>query len=84
MAINRPGQLPSNMPVTGARVTNQAPGYGPDGSGRSVEGVKVSFVLPSGTPGEVFVPRSMYTVENVKAAVGAHAGVLAAVEGLTT
>lgn len=73
-----------NAPQTGARVTTQVETTEIDPSGRAVRGVRVSFVLPNGSGGSVFLSDADYTIPNVRAAVAARAGVMAEAGNITT
>jgi hypothetical protein len=72
-----------NAPITGWKVEAQHETVDTDASGRPVPGVKVSFVTGLGVHGSVFVPKSQYSPDNVKAAIAAAAGQIDAVHKLT-
>ena len=74
MSQRAPGApLTPNAPQSAWRVTGQqeVPGPGPDG--RLVDGWKVSFVTALGVNGSLFLPKALYNVANVRAAVAAAA-----------
>ena len=66
----------------GWTIIGQAETFQTDDAGAFVPGVTVTFQLPGGQAGSVFVPNSKYTVEGVKAAVTARASAMAAVSQL--
>lgn len=73
-----PGSTASGWTVTGQVDTTDF-----DMTGRAVRGWRVSFVTNAGVSGSVFVPKSIYTVENVRAAIAADVQTLNAVQGLS-
>ncbi|HUZ84158.1 MAG TPA: hypothetical protein VMU66_05650 [Gaiellales bacterium] len=64
-------------------ITAQREDYRPGPTGAFVAGVVVTFRLPSGTTGSVFIPDSQYSAEIVRAAIAARAAVMEAVNTLT-
>jgi hypothetical protein len=66
----------------GWTIIGQAETFQTDDAGAFVPGVTVTFQLPGGQTGSVFVPNAKYTVEGVKAAVAARAAAMAAVSQL--
>lgn len=83
MASNPPGQLAPNAPITGWHVEYQQEtvDLGPDG--RAVQGVKVGFVTGKGVHGSVFIAKTRYNPDNVKAAIAAAAVQIDTVHTLT-
>jgi hypothetical protein len=81
-ARNPPPPVPPNAPQSGWSITSQAPQQGDDGSGKLVDGYRVNFKVGN-TNAWVFISRAMYSPENVRAAVAAHAAQLAQVSQLT-
>lgn len=81
MARDVPPNSP-NAPQTAWQVTGQQRTTGLDSAGRPVAGYEVQFQTAKGVNGHVFVPDSMYTPGNVRAAVAAKAGVMDEVAGL--
>jgi len=58
-----------NAPVSGWSVESQQETVAQDEHGRAVEGVRIAFITGKGQRGSVFVPRTRYNVENVRAAL---------------
>lgn len=83
MAFDRTGRLIPDAPTEGWRVTGQSETLQPDPAGRVVNGVQVTFMTAKGVQGSVFVPRNLYTVTNVQAAVAAAAHEMDQVQGLS-
>lgn len=77
-----PDKQPNSM-GTGWTVTDQqeTTDLGPDG--RATIGVRVNFKTTKGITGSVFVPRAMYSVANVQAAISDYVAQLHAVAGLS-
>lgn len=84
MAQNPPPMRPPVLPdVTWRDVVQQETvDRGPDG--KLTSGYKVMFTTAGGVQGWVFVPRSMYSVNSVRAAIAVHARELDAVQNLST
>jgi hypothetical protein len=66
----------------GWTIIGQAETMQTDDAGAFVPGVTITFQLQGGQTGSVFVPNARYNVENVRAAVNARAGAMAAVAKL--
>lgn len=83
MASNPPGQMRPNAPATGWEVEYQQEtvDLGPDG--RAIQGVKVGFVTGLGVHASVFVPKTTYSPDAVKAAIAAAAYQIDTVHKLT-
>ena len=83
MAFNERGQIVPDAPITGWQVVSQQETFERDATGQVVPGVRVTFQVGPELTGSVFVPRSRYNVVNVRAAVAAAAGEMAAVHKLS-
>ena len=83
MAINPRGGLRPNAPQSGWSDVTQTPGLGLDGYGRAVQGYTVRFRSGKGVPGELFIPLSRYTPDNVRAEIAAHAAQLDAIQEMS-
>jgi hypothetical protein len=70
----------STVPAWEVTQQTEATDIGPTGA--YVSGVRVTFRTASGAVGSVFVPHTDYTVERVRAAIAARAGVIEGVAGL--
>lgn len=70
-------------PAPAWNVTAQVPATMPGPNGKFQKGVNISFVTTKGFAGEVFVPDTMYEVEQVRQIIAAQAAKLDAVGGLT-
>lgn len=69
MSSNPPYSRPASAPDVKWRFVSQSEVYGPDETGRSVDGIKVAFTLENGQAGTVFLPRSRFSKINVDAAI---------------
>lgn len=74
---------PAAGPTGSFMVVSQIPSRGKDASGAYVGGHLITASVPSGSTFQVFVPDTAYTVENVKAALGAKAAQVIAVDQLS-
>lgn len=83
MAIDRTGRIVPDAGATGWHVTGQSETLQPDPAGRVVAGMQVTFLTAKGVQGSVFIPRNLYTVTNVQAAVAAAAHEMDQVQGLS-
>ena len=83
MALDSRGRVIPDAPTTGWRVVDQTETLEADPGGRVVNGVRVVFVTGKGIQGSVFVPRNLYNVPNVQAAVAARAHEMDQVQGLS-
>lgn len=73
----------NNGATMGWRVVGQTERSIINDAGRPEDVVIVSYQLADGTAGTVRIPRSAYSVDNVRAAVAAQAAVAAEVAGLS-
>lgn len=78
-----PPALPPNAPQSNWRVTGQTEVMQPGPGGTVVDGYKVSFTTQGGVEASVFIPRSLYTPDNVRASIAAAAHQLDLVQGMT-
>lgn len=76
MASQGPQMRPPAAPVTGWEVKSQQETTAPGPDGKLTSGIEVSFTTGKGQKGTVFLPRAMYTTQNVIAAIAAHAAML--------
>ena len=65
------------------QITGQREDYRPGPTGAFVSGVVVTFSIPSGASGSVFVPDAQYSPASVRALVDARAAAMEAVAGMT-
>lgn len=77
-----PDTSPPASEVPAWHVVSQAEGSQINAQGRPEQTVIVTFALADGTQGTVIIPRSRYTLDNVRQAVDAQAALLAAVNNL--
>lgn len=77
-----PTAQPANP--SGFRVTSQVDQSGQDATGKFVAGRSVQFVTGNGTPGSVFIPLTLYTPDNVMAAIANQAAIIDAVDAFDT
>ena len=75
--------LTPNAPQTAWRIVGQqeTTSQGPDG--RIGPGYQIAFTTEKGVRGTVFVPRDMYSPDNVRAIVAAQAYQIDQVQGMT-
>lgn len=83
MSQNPPGQSAPNAPKTGWAVEYQQEtvDLGPDG--KAVAGVRVGFVMANGVHSSIFLPKTQYSPDNVRAAIAAFAAQIDTVHKLT-
>lgn len=70
-------------PTPAWTVTSQAQVTEQDQTGNYVSGWRIYFTMTSGTTGSVFIPQTIYTADNVKAAIQTQVAEMMNVEGLT-
>lgn len=82
MVTDSSGRVVPNAPNSVASIDAQQNeiGIGPDG--KATLGYTVRFTTKKGVKGSVFIPQSMYSPDNVRARVQAHAYELDQVQGL--
>lgn len=74
--------LPPDAPTSAWRVTGQQETLRPGPGGQVAEGVVVSFTTAKGVQSSVFIPKAMYSPQNVRAAIAAQAHQLDQVQEL--
>jgi hypothetical protein len=65
-------------------IAYQQPKTALGGDGKAIDGIEVGFVTAAGDHGHVFIPRSRFNADTVKAAVNAHVDELNAVRALSS
>lgn len=73
MASNPSSLRPPVNPTVTWAVTSQQETVDKGPDGRLTSGYRVFFTTQSGVQGSVFVPKAMYSVANVRAAIAGHA-----------
>ncbi len=83
MVMNALGQVSPDAPQGAWQVLAQEETFDRAPGGQVVPGVKVSFVTAGGVHASIFVPNSLYSPDNVRAAVAARAHQLDTVQGMS-